>query len=43
MCLSEWWERGEIEKGDNLILSTFGAGFTWGSIFMKWSMEKPKN
>lgn len=42
MCLSEWYQRGEIEKGDNLILSTFGAGFTWGSIYLKWSMNKPK-
>jgi 3-oxoacyl-[acyl-carrier-protein] synthase-3 len=42
MCLSEWYQRGEIDKGDNLILSTFGAGFTWGAIYMKWSMDKQK-
>ena len=24
-------------KGDNLILSAFGGGFTWGSIYLKWA------
>lgn len=27
----------EFKKGDNLILSTFGGGFTWGSIYLKWA------
>ena len=27
----------KFEKGDNLILSTFGGGFTWGSIYLKWA------
>ena len=31
---------GKIKKGDNLILSSFGAGFTWGSIYVKWNMNK---
>lgn len=25
-----------LKKGDNLILASFGGGFTWGSIFLKW-------
>ncbi|MEA2042077.1 MAG: beta-ketoacyl-ACP synthase III [Bacteroidota bacterium] len=29
------WEK-KLKKGDNLIISTFGAGFTWGSIYLKW-------
>ena len=27
----------KLKKGDNLILSTFGGGFTWGSMFLKWA------
>lgn len=30
------WEK-QLKKGDNLILSAFGGGFTWGSIFIKWA------
>lgn len=34
------WEReGELKKGDNLILTSFGAGFTWGSIYLKWGYD----
>lgn len=40
MCISEWLEAGKLKKGDNLILSSFGAGFTWGSILLKWNMNK---
>lgn len=36
-CISEYWQNGKIKKGDNLILSSFGAGYTWGSILLKWA------
>ena len=29
-------EQKLLEPGDNLILAAFGAGFTWGSVFIKW-------
>lgn len=35
LCLFEW--ESQLKKGDNLILTTFGAGFTWGAIYIKWS------
>ncbi len=35
LCLAEWEHL--LKKGDNLILTTFGAGFTWGGIYLKWS------
>lgn len=35
ICLSEL-ESGLI-KGDNLVLTSFGAGFTWGGIYLKWA------
>jgi 3-oxoacyl-[acyl-carrier-protein] synthase-3 len=30
------WEK-QLKKGDKLIFATFGAGFTWGAIYMKWA------
>lgn len=35
LCLWEWEKR--LKKGDNLILSAFGAGFTWGAVYVKWA------
>ena len=29
----------QVKKGDNLILATFGAGFTWGAIYVKWAYD----
>ncbi len=34
LCLWEWEK--QLKKGDDLILSGFGAGFTWGAIWLKW-------
>lgn len=34
LCLWEW--EPVLKKGDNIILATFGAGFTWGAIYLKW-------
>lgn len=36
-CISEYWKNGKVKKDDYLILSSFGAGYTWGSILVKWS------
>lgn len=38
LCLSEYYDEGKLKKGDNLILSSFGAGYTWGAIYVKWSI-----
>jgi 3-oxoacyl-[acyl-carrier-protein] synthase-3 len=35
ICLWEW--ENQFKKGDNLILTAFGGGFTWGSILLKWA------
>jgi 3-oxoacyl-[acyl-carrier-protein] synthase-3 len=32
-----WDFEKQFKKGDNLILATFGGGFTWGSIYIKWA------
>jgi 3-oxoacyl-[acyl-carrier-protein] synthase-3 len=35
LCLWEW--ENQLKKGDNIILSAFGGGFTWGSVYLKWA------
>ena len=35
LCL--WDFEKKFKKGDNLILAAFGGGFTWGSLYLKWS------
>ncbi len=37
LCLWEWEK--QLKKGDNMILTAFGGGFTWGSIFVKWGYD----
>ncbi len=33
------WDKQKLfKKGDNLILSSFGAGFAWGSLWIKWAI-----
>ncbi|NTU96612.1 MAG: ketoacyl-ACP synthase III [Chlorobiaceae bacterium] len=36
ICLAELDEQGKLHRGSNLILVSFGAGYTWGGIYMKW-------
>ncbi len=35
LCLVDW--ENQLNKGDNIILAAFGGGFTWGSVYVKWS------
>ncbi|WP_445665927.1 beta-ketoacyl-ACP synthase III [Fodinibius sp. AD559] len=37
LCLYDW--KDELEHGDNLILASFGGGYTWGSIYLKWGWK----
>ncbi|MFA6758539.1 MAG: 3-oxoacyl-[acyl-carrier-protein] synthase III C-terminal domain-containing protein, partial [Bacteroidales bacterium] len=34
-----WEFKDRFKKGDILILSAFGAGFTWGSMYYKWAYD----
>jgi len=34
--MNEAFNKGRIKGGDYILLSAFGAGFTWGSILIKW-------
>ncbi len=35
LCL--WDYEDKLKKGDNIILTAFGGGFTWGAIWLKWA------
>ena len=37
LCLWEWEK--QLKKGDKIILSAFGAGFTWGAMYLKWNYD----
>ena len=37
LCLWEWEKK--LKKGDNIILTAFGAGFSWGSVYLKWGYD----
>lgn len=39
LCLTEYYKTGKLKKGDNLILAAFGAGYTWGAIYLTWSLD----
>lgn len=32
-----WDYENLFKKGDNLVLSAFGGGFTWGAVYVKWA------
>jgi 3-oxoacyl-[acyl-carrier-protein] synthase-3 len=35
LCLFDYEDR--LREGDNLVLAAFGAGFTWGAVYLKWA------
>lgn len=35
LLLSDY--ESQLKKGDNLVFTAFGGGFTWGSIYLKWA------
>ena len=37
IALNEAVEQNKLKNGDYILLSSFGAGFTWGSILIKWN------
>lgn len=37
LCL--WDYESQLRKGDNLIISAFGGGFTWGAIYLRWAYD----
>ena len=37
LCL--WDFESKLKKGDNIIFTAFGAGFTWGAVYVKWGYD----
>lgn len=37
LCL--WDYETRLKKGDNLIFATFGGGYTWGAMYVKWAYD----
>jgi 3-oxoacyl-[acyl-carrier-protein] synthase III len=36
ICLAELDEQGKLHSGSNLVLVSFGAGYTWGGVYIRW-------
>lgn len=36
LCLDEF--KGKLKKGDKIVLTAFGAGFTWGAMYLIWAI-----
>ncbi|WP_310993414.1 beta-ketoacyl-ACP synthase III [Aequorivita marina] len=37
LCLSDYEK--QLKKGDNLVFASFGGGFTWGAVYVKWAYD----
>lgn len=37
LCLADYEK--QLKKGDNLIFASFGGGFTWGAVYLKWAYD----
>lgn len=37
LCLDEYKDR--LKKGDKIVMTAFGAGFTWGAMYLIWSID----
>ena len=37
LCVQEW--ESQFCRGDKIILTAFGAGFTWGATYLKWGYD----
>ena len=36
ICLDECVETGRVKKDDIVLMASFGGGFTWGGVVMRW-------
>ena len=36
ICLDECVESERVKPGDNVLMASFGGGFTWGAVAMRW-------
>ena len=41
ICLDEF--KDKLHKGDKIVLTAFGAGFTWGAMYLVWAIDPSNN
>jgi 3-oxoacyl-[acyl-carrier-protein] synthase III len=41
IAIGEAWEQGQIQAGQQLLLTAFGAGLAWGSLVLDWTLPPP--
>jgi 3-oxoacyl-[acyl-carrier-protein] synthase-3 len=41
IALDHAWQAGRIEPGDNVLMTSFGAGLAWGANLIRWTAPKP--
>ena len=39
LAMSEAYQKKLMKPGDWVVLAAFGAGFTWGSLLLRWALE----
>ena len=39
IAMSEAHQNKQLHRGDWVLLSAFGAGYTWGSLLVKWALD----
>jgi 3-oxoacyl-[acyl-carrier-protein] synthase-3 len=39
LAMSETYRAKKLQKGDWIVLAAFGAGFTWGSVLLRWAID----
>jgi len=37
LCLADY--ESQLKKGDKILLTAFGGGFTWGSLYLTWAYD----
>lgn len=37
LCLNDW--EHQLRRGDNIIVASFGGGYTWGAVYLKWAYD----
>ncbi len=39
LAMSETYQNKKLKRGDWVVLAAFGAGFTWGSVLLRWAID----
>jgi len=39
LAMSETYRDKKLKKGDWVVMAAFGAGFTWGSVLLRWALD----